>query len=94
MRFTTLLHHVDHIDHLREATDALKREAARGIDGETWQHYGEALEENLRDLSGRLARGRIERSGQAGVLAKADGGNGWVSRRWKTSSSSARRSRC
>jgi hypothetical protein len=43
VRFTTLLHHVYHIDHLRRAYYALKREAAPGIDGETWQHYGEAL---------------------------------------------------
>jgi len=57
VRFTTLLHHVYHVDHLRAAYFALKRDAAPGIDGETWQHYGEALEENLRDLSGRLARG-------------------------------------
>src|SRR5436309_1320463 len=57
VRFTTLLHHVYHVDHLRRAYYALKREAAPGIDGETWPHYGEALEENLRDLSGRLARG-------------------------------------
>jgi group II intron reverse transcriptase/maturase len=35
----------------------LKRGAAAGVDGETWQHYGEDLEANLRDLSGRLKRG-------------------------------------
>ena len=57
VRFTTLLHHVYNVDHLRAAYFALKRDAAPGIDGETWQHYGAALEENLADLSGRLARG-------------------------------------
>jgi group II intron reverse transcriptase/maturase len=36
---------------------ALRREAAPGVDGETWRHYGEALEENLQDLCGRLKRG-------------------------------------
>ncbi len=36
---------------------ALKHGAAAGIDGETWQSYGTNLEENLRDLSARLARG-------------------------------------
>ena len=35
----------------------LKREAAPGVDGETWRHYGEALEANLRDLAERLKRG-------------------------------------
>jgi group II intron reverse transcriptase/maturase len=35
----------------------LKRNAAPGVDGETWQHYGENLEGNLRELAGRLKRG-------------------------------------
>jgi RNA-directed DNA polymerase len=74
VRFTTLLHHVYHIDHLRQAYHALKREAAPGIDGETWQHYGEALEENLRDLSGRLARGAYRaKPVKRTYIAKADG---------------------
>src|SRR5881409_839882 len=56
VRFTGLLHHVYNIEHLRVAYHALKRDAAPGIDGETWEHYGQALEENLADLSGRLKR--------------------------------------
>lgn len=56
-RFTTLLHHVYGIDTLREAYFSLEREAAPGVDGETWQAYGEQLEANLSDLSGRLQRG-------------------------------------
>jgi RNA-directed DNA polymerase len=56
-RFTTLLHHVYHIETLREAYFGLKREAAAGVDGETWQIYGEQLEGNLADLSDRLRRG-------------------------------------
>jgi RNA-directed DNA polymerase len=36
---------------------SLKREAAAGVDGETWRHYGERLEENLRDLAERGKRG-------------------------------------
>src|SRR5262252_9636124 len=43
-RFTALLHHVYDVDRLRTAYFALKRDAAAGIDGETWRHYGEALE--------------------------------------------------
>jgi RNA-directed DNA polymerase len=74
VRFTTLLHHVYNVDHLRRAYSALKREAAPGIDGETWQHYGEALEENLRDLSGRLARGAYRaKPVQRAYIPKADG---------------------
>jgi group II intron reverse transcriptase/maturase len=44
---------------LRCRTDViqLKRHAAAGVDGETWRHYGEALEQNLQDLSHRLKRG-------------------------------------
>jgi group II intron reverse transcriptase/maturase len=56
-RFTTLLHHVYNIETLREAYFSLKREAAPGVDGETWQSYGEQLESHLVDLSGRLQRG-------------------------------------
>jgi group II intron reverse transcriptase/maturase len=56
-RFTTLLHHIYDLDRLREAYFRLKRDAAPGVDGQTWRHYGQALEENLRDLSGRLKRG-------------------------------------
>ena len=56
-RFTTLLHHVYDIERLRAAYAALQHDAAAGVDGETWQHYGEALEANLRDLAERLKRG-------------------------------------
>jgi RNA-directed DNA polymerase len=57
LRFTTLWHHGYNIDRLREAYLGLKRNAAAGVDGETWRHYGERLEENLEDLSDRLRRG-------------------------------------
>jgi RNA-directed DNA polymerase len=56
-RFTTLLHHVYDIERLRRAYLATKRDAAAGVDGETWKHYGEELEKNLRDLAERLKRG-------------------------------------
>jgi len=56
-RFTALLHHVYDIETLREAYFGLKRDAAPGVDGETWQAYGEHLENNLVDLSERLRRG-------------------------------------
>jgi group II intron reverse transcriptase/maturase len=56
VRFTALLHHVYNVEHLRAAYCGLKRDAAPGIDGEPWEHYGQALEENLAVLSGRLKR--------------------------------------
>jgi RNA-directed DNA polymerase len=57
MRFTALFHHVYNVDSLRDAFFALKRRAAPGVDGETWQLYEEKLDENLIDLSDRLRRG-------------------------------------
>ena len=55
-RFTTLFHRVYAVARLRTAYLALKRTAAEGVDGETWQHYGQDLEANLEDLSARLQR--------------------------------------
>lgn len=57
LRFTTLWHHVYDTGNLRKAYFGLKRNAAPGVDGETWRRYGEELEDNLRNLSGRLKRG-------------------------------------
>lgn len=54
---TTLWHHVYDVDRLREACLGLKRQAAPGVDGVTWQRYGEHLEDKLTDLSSRLKRG-------------------------------------
>jgi group II intron reverse transcriptase/maturase len=57
MRFTALFHHIYAPEALRTAYLGLKREAAPGVDGETWQHYGEVLEDNLQNLSHRLKQG-------------------------------------
>ena len=56
LRFTALLHHVN-IDLLRRSYYNLKREAAAGVDGVTWEEYGDGLEERLADLHGRIHRG-------------------------------------
>jgi group II intron reverse transcriptase/maturase len=55
-KFTALLHHVT-VERLHGAYLSLKRQAAAGVDGVTWQQYGEGLEERLQDLHGRLHRG-------------------------------------
>jgi len=55
-RFTALLHHVYDVERLRAAYLAMKKDAAAGVDGETWEHYGENLEVNLQELSHRLKR--------------------------------------
>lgn len=73
-RFTALLHHVYDIDRLHAAYLGIKREAAAGVDGQTWRHYGEDLEANLQDLAGRLKRGayRAQPVRRAYIL-KSDG---------------------
>jgi RNA-directed DNA polymerase len=55
-RFTALLHHVD-VELLRLAFFALKRDAAPGVDGTTWQDYEADLEPRLVDLHDRVHRG-------------------------------------
>ena len=56
-RFTALLHHIYDVARLRAAYLTIKKDAAAGVDGQTWERYGEKLEENLQDLSARLKRG-------------------------------------
>jgi group II intron reverse transcriptase/maturase len=55
-RFTALLHYVT-IDRLRESFYALKRKAAPGADGITWQQYEVNLEDRLADLHQRVHQG-------------------------------------
>src|SRR6202161_4332590 len=74
LRFTALLHHIYDPERLREAYFCLKKEAAPGVDGETWRHYGETLEDNLQDLSHRLKRGAYRAKPVRRVyIPKADG---------------------
>lgn len=74
-RFTALLHHVYALDTLREAYYGLCPEAAAGVDGATWEAYGEELEGNLEDLSGRLKRGAYRaRPVRRVYIPKVDGG--------------------
>lgn len=74
MRFTALLHHVYDPEMLRTAYLSLKRDAAPGVDGETWRHYGGTLEANLQDLSERLKRGAYRAKPVRRVyIPKADG---------------------
>jgi RNA-directed DNA polymerase len=74
LRFTALLRHIYNLDTLRMAYFSLKKEAAPGVDGETWRHYGEELEGNLQDLSERLKRGAYRAKPVRRVyIPKADG---------------------
>ena len=73
-KMTSLYHHVYRVENLREAYMSLKKNAAAGIDGETWKDYGEKLEANLEDLSGRLRRGAYRAPAVKRVyIPKADG---------------------
>jgi group II intron reverse transcriptase/maturase len=56
VRFTALLHHVT-FDLLFWSFYQLKRRAAAGVDGVTWDEYETGLESNLADLHGRVHRG-------------------------------------
>src|SRR3989442_6015709 len=56
MKFTALLHHLT-VDLLRESFYSLKRKAAPGVDGVTWQEYEPELEDRLIDLHSRVHRG-------------------------------------
>ncbi|HEY8792627.1 MAG TPA: hypothetical protein VIL96_07080 [Gaiellaceae bacterium] len=73
VRFTALLHHVD-LDRLRAAYWALNPKAATGVDGITWQDYGQDLEANLRDLHARVHRGAYRaRPSRRVFIPEADG---------------------
>src|SRR5258705_2173698 len=72
-RFTALLHHVS-VDLLRDSYYALKRQAAPGVDGVTWQEYETGLESRLADLHNRVHRGAYRAQPSRRVyIPKADG---------------------
>src|SRR6266568_4249795 len=56
MKFTALLHYLT-VDLLRGSFYSLKRKAAPGVDGVTWEEYETGLEDRLVDLHGRVHRG-------------------------------------
>jgi RNA-directed DNA polymerase len=72
-RFTALLHHVD-VARLWNAYWAINPKAATGVDGQTWERYGQDLESNLRDLHERVHSGRYQaRPMRRAFIPKADG---------------------
>jgi len=73
MKFTALLHHLT-VELLRESFHCLKRKAAPGVDGVTWQEYEGGLEDRLIDLHGRIHRGAYRATPSRRVyIEKADG---------------------
>jgi RNA-directed DNA polymerase len=72
-KFTSLFHHLS-VDLFREAFFALKRDAAPGVDGLTWQTYEADLELKLADLHSRVQRGAYRALPSRRVyIPKADG---------------------
>jgi len=72
-KFTALLHHIS-AGTLEVAFCALKRKAAPGVDGVTWQEYEADLEPRLIDLHGRIHRGAYRpQPSRRTYIPKADG---------------------
>jgi len=69
----SVLHHVS-VDLLKEAYSWLKRDAAPGVDGVTWQDYEQNREANLVDLHARIHRGAYRAlPSRRKYIAKPDG---------------------
>ena len=72
-KLTSLLHHVT-VERLRASYLALKRKAAAGVDGVSWDEYGQDLEARLVDLHGRVHRGAYRAKPSRRVyIPKSDG---------------------
>jgi group II intron reverse transcriptase/maturase len=72
-KFTALFHHLS-LPMLRTAFFALKREAAPGVDGLTWQDYEADLDRRIEDLHARVHRGAYRaQPSRRRYIPKADG---------------------
>ena len=73
-KWTNLLSHL-RVPLLERAYFSLRKRAAAGVDGVTWDAYGERLDERLRDLEGRIHRGSYHPQPVRRVeIPKGDGG--------------------
>src|SRR6266516_602200 len=72
-RFTSLFHRIS-VELLRVAFFALKRDAAPGVDGLTWQDYEADLDRKIEDLHARVHRGAYRAlPSRRHYIPKADG---------------------
>lgn len=72
-RFTALLHHVT-VEMLEDAYRGLNPGAAAGVDGVTWQEYGEGLRHHVVDLHVRVQSGSYQAQPSRRVwIPKPDG---------------------
>lgn len=73
-KFSALLHHISE-ERLTAAYFSLKKKAAAGIDGVTWEEYGRNLTDNIRELHGRIHRGAYRpQPTRRTYIPKSDGG--------------------
>ena len=73
LKFTSLLHHIT-VDLLRASFFDLKKQAAPGIDEETWQDYAKEFEQRIEDLHGRIHRGAYRaKPSKRAYIQKPDG---------------------
>jgi len=61
---------------LKEAYQRLRKDAAAGVDGQTWAEYGEKLDANLLDLQDRIQRGSYHPQPVQRVYIPKPGGDG------------------
>src|SRR5437764_10312310 len=72
-RFTALLHHIGPAM-LRTAFYAIKRDAAPGVDGMTWQTYEQDLDRRIEDLHARVRSGAYRaQPSRRSYIPKEDG---------------------
>jgi hypothetical protein len=74
-RFTNLLHHVDQAL-LRKSFRAIRREAAPGVDGLTWDAYERDLDRRIEDLHRRVHSGAYRALPSREMAASAPSNNG------------------
>lgn len=73
LRFTSLMHHITE-ELLYNAYQALKRNAAVGVDDVTWHEYGEGVKDRLSDLYSRVQSGKYRAKPSKRVwIPKLDG---------------------
>ena len=73
LRFTALLHHITET-RLADSFRGMRRDAAPGVDGVTWEQYQQGLDGRLADLHSRIHRGSYRaQPSKRSQIAKEDG---------------------
>ena len=83
-KFTSLFHHIS-VELLRLSFFELKKDAAPGVDGMTWQDYELDLDHKIEDLRARVRGGNVSGAAKSATLSTKAG--------WPTASNCDRRSR-